>query len=42
MKPILIEVSGGISLNNITQYQNLDIDWQLQPNQLLVIANQLV
>jgi hypothetical protein len=22
--------------------QNLDIDWQLQPNQLLVIANQLV
>ena len=27
MKPILIEVSGGISLNNITQYQNLDIDF---------------
>ena len=27
MRPILIEVSGGISLNNITQYQNLDIDF---------------
>lgn len=27
IKPILIEVSGGINLDNINQYQNLDIDF---------------